>query len=484
MIEKFLEFEKENKLLEKEYENIYYWCLIRFNLYQEMLEKKSDYGKSHTSTQDLGWQIKLKNNTNKIFNLIRKNPLLKIEPADILVLNHSRKVKVNNTYHCLYTDNLIEKLDKSVVILEEPYLDKHFKTPNSDITYFTDYITLLSKLRARTTKQNDDLILIKNNMEGIIKNINHEFNVDLNEKKWGQIVILKLLEFKYAYPYYEKIMKKVKPKVIIEVVSYKISRYIINDIANKNGVPTIELQHGNMGDKHIAYNFTGHVNTKILPNYYFLFGNFWKDKSLLPVNVDKIKVVGWPYFEKKVLINKNKTKNLNKNNKVNILFLSQGTIGKELSKVAVEMSQRLDNKKYNIIYKLHPGEYDKWNTRYPWLNSDDIRVVDNNEQDIHFYFSQTDIQIGVYSTALYEGLGYKLKTFIYSINGCENIEELIDSGIVTLFKDANELVTKLMAEKNQKEKYQSDLFWEQDSLNKIIKEIHILIEQNSEVRNS
>ncbi len=51
--------------------------------------------------------------------------------------------------------------------------------------------------------------------------------------------------------------------------------------------------------------------------------------------------------------------------KKQIIFISQGITGKELSKKAVELSD--NNNGYKIIYKLHPGEFAEWDKEYPWL---------------------------------------------------------------------------------------------------------------------
>ena len=42
--------------------------------------------------------------------------------------------------------------------------------------------------------------------------------------------------------------------------------------------------------------------------------------------------------------------------------------------------------------------------------------------------SESKIQIGVFSTALYEGVGLCCNTFLYNLNGLEYMKDLIDSG--------------------------------------------------------
>ena len=73
------------------------------------------------------------------------------------------------------------------------------------------------------------------------------------------------LRHKLSYRYYEKIINRVKPKIITEVVSYGFNRMIINEIAKEKQIPIVEFQHGVMGKYHVAYNFFSKTKYKILP---------------------------------------------------------------------------------------------------------------------------------------------------------------------------------------------------------------------------
>jgi len=75
-----------------------------------------------------------------------------------------------------------------------------------------------------------------------------------------------VLNFKYRIEYYSKVIKRIKPKLILEVVSYSESRYAVNHIASKFNIPTVELQHGTMGKYHIAYNFKKKINLSTFPD--------------------------------------------------------------------------------------------------------------------------------------------------------------------------------------------------------------------------
>lgn len=174
-------------------------------------------------------------------------------------------------------------------------------------------------------------------------------------------------------------------------------------------IPTIELQHGVMSGS-IAYNYPKKSDVKQFPDYIFVFSDYWKKCAEFPIDDKNIKVVGYPYLEEKEKqYNKIFTEKRGRNKKV-VLFLSQWTIGNELSKMAVEFSEICDEE-YEIIFKLHPGEYENWKRNYPWLEKEDkIKVIDSLKHNIYEYFAMSDYQVGVSSTAIYEdwNLGWKL----------------------------------------------------------------------------
>jgi hypothetical protein len=173
-------------------------------------------------------------------------------------------------------------------------------------------------------------------------------------------------------------------------------------------IPVIELQHGTIHKYHFAYSFPGSRRTKrTFPDYLFTFGDFWKKCVEFPIKKDCIFSVGYPFLEKEAakyfeVIKKNQ-----------ILFISQGSSGKELSKFAVDVTNYSDLN-YNVVYKLHPGEYHRWKREYPWLykERDKIKIV---EESIPLYrlMAESKTQVGVSSTAIYEGLYFGLNTYIY-----------------------------------------------------------------------
>ena len=271
---------------------------------------------------------------------------------------------------------------------------------------------------------------------------------------------------------YNKYLNQLRPKVILVICYYTFSIMVLTELAKKRGIKVIELQHGIMGAQHLAYNFYRKLDLPQFPDYVFLFGDIWRAETRFPLDENNLLITGFPYFERHY-------NHLFQNNNTLIktfLFISQGTIGKELSKMAVELNKRLDLNKFRFIYKLHPGEFSNWKEEYPWLYNSNIEVIDHNRKSLYYYFQQADYQVGVYSTGIIEGLGFNLQTFIYKLYGHDRMKFLYNSGYAQLVNSASDVVSNLTKKDIDYEAIRN-LFWAFDSIKKMKKAITQIIEE-------
>ena len=473
LIDKFIKFEYEEDLYNKEIQGVKFWHYIRFSIYDEILRQKYNLGRGYSNLNGIKFITKVWYKLKQIPNFILKNPLYGLEQRDILVLNHQRRVKNENYYDCIYTDKILENINKSYYVFEEPYLEKHFipiRTKNIRYFDYINFIKAAEKIFFKFINPNYGKLCSNsiNTLFLLFNAINKAFNVNFDKYKEIKDVENLILNYKISKRYYEKILNKIKPKIIIEVCSYSFHRLLFNELAKKRDVRIVELQHGIMGKHHIAYNFYKKLELDTFPEYIFLFADFWKNNTRFPVNKENLIVTGLPYFESrfKELI-KDRKKNIKKEN---ILFISQGPIGKELSKLAIKLNKKIDHKKYNIIYKLHPREYDRWKRNYPWLVNSPIKIVDDNEKDIYYYLAKANYQVGVNSTVIFEGLGFNLKTFIYKIYGYQRMKVLYDENYAKLVASADDIINQLNNDK--KNIINKEFFWKSNSLKNIISNIY------------
>jgi hypothetical protein len=189
-----------------------------------------------------------------------------------------------------------------------------------------------------------------------------------------------------------------------------------------NNVKCIEIQHGTISKYHLGYSFPNNKEVPYFPDEMYMFGKYWYESTPVPLTEEKITYYGYPYMEERIKEYKN-----NKKKKNQILFISQGTIGNKLSETAYEFAK--DNKEYNIIYKLHPGEYNRWRNDYDNLikaeKLDNFKVIDNNKINLYKLLSESEFLIGVYSTAIYEGLIMDCKLILINLPGIDYMDYLI-----------------------------------------------------------
>ena len=389
---------------------------------------------------------------------------------DVCFVNHARRVKIGKFYECIYTEKLMEYFADSVT-LEEPYMRRHFKPIKSKKVIYTDYILALGEMSAllhekfQTKQYNRIYSNIVRNMEPALQEMLNEYEVDIDLKKIYGIFARRAINMKVQKKLFKSMLAQINPKLIVEVTHYDHQCLVINEIAKELGIQTLELQHGTMHEEHAAYQYETNQHLPQLPDKILTFSEFWSDIINMPNNACEIIPVGYPYYEQQV--QKYKKNNANTTGKKNILFLSQGTIGIYLSKLAMELSEIIDKERFHIIYKLHPSEYADWRQRYGELENYDITIIDDNKINLYEWFAKSSIQVGAYSTAIYEGLGFELVTCIYNIAHADTMKRLVDHGYAHYVNNAVDIIN--IIEKQTDSNIKTDLFWKKKAIDNIIK---------------
>lgn len=435
--EVFFDLENKYGLNYQEIQGCYAWKLIRMHLYYDITRKTKIFG----APQHKSLSLADKFNTFLPFfkNSVLQNPFNGKYQKDILIFDHPRKVIFNGEYCDIYSKFLVDFLndDYSFQVLESPYLNHHY-TQKQDYIRYTDAIQLGSYVhkkfnKVEFTKEEEDLIL---KVQGELETA---FNIKLNIP-W--MLKTHILNFQYDYKKYIELFKKRKPKQIFVVVAYE--NHAIVAAAKHLGIEVIELQHGTITYYHLGYSYPEKTRLDgeipYFPDKILSFGEYWMNGDMSPIDMENIIPVGFPYFEyqSKDFIDLDAIDN-------QVLFISQGVIGKYLSKLAFEFAKT--NNDLKIIYKLHPGEYETWRQNYPELveasSFDNFEVIDNSEIPLYKMLAQSNYQVGAFSTAIYEGMMFGCKTFILDVPGVEYLDDLIERGYVFKIEDADDLTDNL-----------------------------------------
>ncbi|MCG3225826.1 MAG: hypothetical protein H7645_02825 [Candidatus Heimdallarchaeota archaeon] len=464
----FIQFEVDNHLFAKRINSIFFWERIRFTVFMKLFltlvnvkEVDKERIKDETS-RIVNYFLKFRNYLLSIFRF-RKNPFL-AKQHDLVLFSNSRRKKQDDGYWWdIYTDHLEKKLGYSTILLEKDLFFKYRKPVKTEKIVYHAYLDLLVDLRkylrlSRMKLTDEDIIYLQN----LSQKIKSKFTLEID---LIHIVYHNLTKRKRELPLYQKLLRKTKPKAAIVVCSYGKENFI--EACKLNDIPVIELQHGVITKYHVGYSYEKETAKKhYFPDFLFTFGNYWKETVNYPIQKEKILNVGYPELE----IRKQNYQNAKK--KKQILFISQKTIGSLLSRFAVKLSQKEDLD-YRIIYKLHPFEVLSWKENYPWLKQSKIEVVDHQRVNLYQLFAESEVLVGVYSTAIFEGLSFGLSTFLVDIVGIDYMEDLIQTGIATKISKPEELASFLARRKIKH--FDTDLFFVNDSVKNIKEELDRII---------
>lgn len=205
---------------------------------------------------------------------------------------------------------------------------------------------------------------------------------------------------------------------LIVTCSYNKMTSHILEIAKKNGIKTIEIQHGHLLKEHAFYK----LGLPFVEEYWC-----WnKDYALLIKKFEpklNTKIVGFPFSKRNVLEKKNKINS--------ILIIDQWSIRDEIVNFTKEIIK--NNPDLKITYKLHPNK--KFWPKKKLFKINDNTVILKSQERIIDICSSYDAVIGAYSTGLIEAKLNHIPTFLFQ--GYDD-EILLKNKIVRPFKDLHE----------------------------------------------
>ena len=410
--------EDKYDLINFEIDEVKIWQYLRMEIYYELAEKIGVLEKRHESQKTTS--ILLMNAFSLLKNLFIANPFFSSKRnIDTLIFTHSRSKKINNKFEDIYTYYLSDELKgrkQNYLCFEKPFQANHIRSRDKH-TQYLDFILSASVLYGKLykIKQKKHLLFIQNIEKEIFEATN--ISIDLSSLFKHNIG-----RFKLANKLYLMLFKKLKPKVIYSVATYS---YLGDMIAAAKSlrIKTIELQHGVVSKYHMGYSFSKKQKLLYYADEFYSWGKFWN--SSVQNAFDQIHVKGFEYFRN------NKTANDIVKKSKNVLILSQAALGQKIMQETLKYMDSFSG--YQILYKLHPEEYQMYKSYsdYKTLSlHKNIQFIE--ECNLYEMMAKSEVQIGVFSTALYEGLGLSCNTFLYNLNGMEYMQDLIDSEYATV----------------------------------------------------
>lgn len=429
--EKFLEIEDKYDLFDMEINHIRIWQYIRFSYCAKLLEELT--GIRTTNRNEKVLQSKSVTGCGKEW--LKEHQFL-VRKKTLLVVNHPRRVKEGNTYKCFVTDAFLENLKKSYYVYEDAYQGKHYSPAKTKGLKYRDINYIKSLYPYDKYAYEAEIREVANK---ITKVFEQELSVELRgtiKSELYNLILYSLENIFYGRKYAEIILNLIRPKAVIVTVYYKVYNQTLIETAKNRGIPTIELQHGRIGNSHAAYNFKQVRNLQTFPDYIFVYGQYEKQIPRFPVPKEHIYATGYPELEKKAEYYK---KNHKQQDKKVITFISSPVEGGIISKYAIGLAKKMKEDNFEIVYKLHPSEYNNWKKYYPDFEAMGIQVVSSNQHDIYYYLGNSDYVVGISSTVLFEAMQFAVNIIIIKEQDYMKSEAIYENNCATLVSHVDEL---------------------------------------------
>ena len=422
IFEQFRAFEDAHNLFLQEIAGVRYWDFLRFSLFQEITvrSKVYEYRSVGKKKEQNTWRYLLRHYLNAG---ILRNPFFsgKREFCFFGAGMSRLHLRADKSLYDGYCDPLMDILGVDSCLLLEDLEKANCIHPRLHAAHVAD-----SSLFQRLTK-----IMTKTGIGGTVIGQKDIQKIEVLEKDLKRIFgfpvrIAMNLQGMLARHIrlaglYRRFLAVKRPKVVFLVCSYGAEPLV--DACQQLRIPTVEIQHGTISPYQVGYSYPAIGLKKLFPDYLLTLGDYWKEAVPFPIARDRVMTLGGAFARTLSSAGKEKAKK--------ILFLSQWTIGTALSRFAVALSECIDPV-YTIQYKLHPNERIGWRKKYPWLQETAVEVVGTEDSSLDELQDRAEFQIGVYSTAIFEGLVKGCKTFVVDLPGVEHLQPLIDRGMVRL----------------------------------------------------
>ncbi|MFD1514259.1 hypothetical protein [Halomarina rubra] len=379
-------------------DGVHVWELVRFTVFRHVVSSLQQWGNPHTKAERDGRLYAARAGLLGR-NLVRRNPFLAGE-HDVLFWGHPRRKRLDDgLWWDIYCDPITDALDLDYLHVEAPHVNRHFTPAKTEALRYVDGIEIAGELGQLVGSTLDRPRF--DAFAGVERAIEETFGVTVPVDRFAR---QHLAYRRTVRPLYHRLLARVDPEVVVLVVGYA-GREPFIEVCKERDVTVVELQHGLIDRYQYGYSFPEWRTKETFPDHLFTFGEFWNEQAAFPVPDDHVHAVGYPHLERSV------AEYADVERRRQVTFVSTGEVGHVLSKWAVDLQNRPDCD-WSVVYKLHPGEADRWRSEYPWLVGSGVDVVDEEGRPLHRLFAESQAQVGVYSTALYEGIRFGLRTFL------------------------------------------------------------------------
>jgi hypothetical protein len=400
------QLEHEQDLLNWQLQGMHPWPIIRMRVFHELSQRSGIHGNPHPVRRTRADKVRLVG--RHLTGTVRRNPFLASGSFDSLVVPHPRKPGGVE----IYSDRLRALLGDSALVIDSGING----TPLPGSRNLDFFVSAAGAIRSRSVDEKCRLIA-----DGLAALTGVRVPI-------GALVAREAPKHTRLRGLYRALLKRHKIKTVYVVVAY-FHQHIVG-AARDLGIRVVELQHGAISPFHLGYSYPGRPVVPDQPDELWCFGSYWPGVVELPAGM-RTQVVGAPYIHR--LSAEQAVAKIPQR----VVFASQGTIGTELMKVAVDLANR--RPELEVVFRLHPSEH---LSDYQGL-AGSVRVSSGPEEPTLELLASAGYQVGVATTALFEGMVLGCRTAVVKLPGWEYLRPVVERGDAVLVGDGGDLAKQL-----------------------------------------
>lgn len=416
--------ERELALLDWQVQGVYAWQCLRFETYMRLAAAVGVFGAGAVPRRRGLEQARLALDLAR--GLVRRDPFTFTGRVDAIIVESARSTEVDGVRVCPYTGPLSRTLSargQHLLLLEQGQGRPHVKTPDRRRRY-CDGIELVAagrmhlwpaRLDRAASVRAQDLERFFLDRIGV--------HLAVAERVRGC-----LASFATARVLYRALLRRHRPRTVYCVCAYGSALAPMISAARELGIESVELQHGVISRYHMGYSYPVLPSAGRLaygPDKLYAWGSPWDElmRADLAPELWNVVTYGFPHFEQRKARYAGVPKIAGR-----VLVLSQTVLTDRLAETVLAALPALGGRE--IVYKLHPGEYSSWHRHVSLVRlsqQSNVRIV--TDADLYQLMAEAEVQVGVFSTALYEGLAFGCKTVLVPLPGCEYVQGLLERGL-------------------------------------------------------
>jgi len=384
--------EKDLSLLDWRIGDASPWPIIRMRVFHELTRRSGIHGASHPVRRTPYDKLRLVG--RHVAGLVTRNPF--VGRYDALVVPHPRKPGGVE----IYTDELRRTLGSSALILDSG-INGTPLAGSRNLDFFTSAAGAVHK------RQLDD--------RGIADALRDLTGVSVPV---GALLAREVPKHLRLRALYRALLRRHRIKTVYVVVAY-FHQHIVG-AARDLGIRVVELQHGAISPFHLGYSYPGRPEVADQPDDLWCFGSYWTSVADLPAGMSTT-VIGAPYLPE-----------VGQKDPRLVVFLSQGTVGADLLHVAEAVTK--EHPSLDVVFRLHPSERASDYT----IPAGVELSTSGNTLDL---LASATYQVGVSTTALFEGMALGCRTAVANLPGHEYLDPAIAAGHALLMTSPSQLIS-------------------------------------------